>query len=200
MAKTTWADAAKGDDVVIDGKTYRVCKAKPKGKRVAVTLERAGREFKSEVRAKDRVKLVREPLHDREGRQNRWATEREAAKGPKRRKGLALGDAAQTEPPVPPSGDPWETPRDRIEKKLDKILGAHLVAEGDDAVGYYVPPVDVTTIASHMALMHPNTYDAAKDEATMLAGHAHEHRMVLDGKAKLGVNHWHTETRPEAAS
>lgn len=197
MAKSTWADASKGDDVVINEKTYRVRKAKLKGKTVAVTLERAGRTFKSEVRAKDRVKLVTAPpLHDANGRQTRWAKKGEE---PPRRTGIESGDPSVTKPPEKPSGDPWETPRDRIEKKLDAILGARLVAEGDDLVGYYVPPVDVTTIAAHMALCHPNTYDAEKDEATMLAGHEHAHKMALQGTAKLDVNHWHTKTRPGAA-
>ena len=196
MSKT-WADAKKGDDVVIDGKTYRVRKVKRDGKLVKVTVERAGRSFTSHVKAKAAVQLVTTssskgvPLHDATGTQQRWAKPKEAAEV------LGRGRPEVTEPPVAPGEDPWEEPRDRIERKLDAILGAKLIAESDGkGDGYYVPPVDVTTIAGHLVTFHPNTYDPAKDEVAMLAGHDHEHKMVLEGKAKLHVNHWHTKTRP----
>lgn len=188
---STWADAKKGDDVVINGKTFRVRKVKIKGKAVKVTIERSGREFTSEVKAKAKVQIVTTPLHDAKGGQNRWATKSELKAA-----GLAPGNPDLVKPPEKATGSPWETPADRVEKKLDQLLGARLVAEGNEKDGYYVPPVDASTIASHMALMHPNTYDPAKDEATMLAGHEHEHKMVLAGKARLGVVHWHTKNRP----
>lgn len=201
MSKTTWADVEPGDIVTMpNGKPYALVKIKPKGKRAKITLAdlKTGRNFPGEVKLTDKVKRskIAEPLHDKSGAQQRWAKPAEAE--PKHGKGLAPGDASVTKPPAKPGVDDWDTTRTRAEKKLEALLGARLVAEGDEAIGYYVPPVDITTIAAHMALCHPNTYDAAKDEATMLAGHAHEHKMVLEGTAKLGVNHWHTETRPKA--
>jgi hypothetical protein len=206
MAKVTWADVVEGDNVELKGKSWTVTKAKRKGKVVKVTVVDGRHTASSEVPAKGKVRrtakadpalnrlidrVKRGPTHvntTHDGRptktQQRWIDE---------------GDAAQTKPPKKPGTDVWESPRDRVERKLDEVLGAKLVGEATDvSKGYYVPPVDVTTIASHLVIFHPNTYDAAKDEATMLAGHAHEHQMALDGKLKLAINHWHTKTRPDA--
>ena len=195
MTKTTWADVSVGDRVELGGRDWTVTKAKRKGKTVKVTVASGMRTASSEVKAKATVKRGQpEPLHEPRGltRQRRWAEPEEAAA-----KGLAPGDPSLTKPPAKAKGDPWETQADRTERKLGEILGAHLVAESkDEAAGYYVPPVDVTTIASHLALFHPNDYDPEKDEATMLAGHEHAHRMAREGRKPLDVNHWHSKTRP----
>jgi hypothetical protein len=76
-----------------------------------------------------------------------------------------------------------------------------LVAETDDeAAGYYVPPVDVTTIAAHLAIFH-----AAADEPRRGSAHARRRRharaprrraRAAGNGAALAVNHWHTKTRP----
>jgi hypothetical protein len=197
MAKTTWADIAAGDRVELGGRDWRVAKIKRKGKTVKVTVESGKRVASSKVRATDPVKRAKpEPLHEPRGMkaQRRWAEPDEAKAA-----GLVPGDPTVTKRPAKPSADPWETPRDGVEKRLDAILGATLVAEGDETVGYYVPPVDVTTIASHLALFHPNDYDPEKDEAAMLAGHEHAHTMAREGRKPLDVNHWHSKTRPAAA-
>ena len=196
MAHLLWSDIVKGDHVELNGKVWLVAKIKVGGKRAKVTVERGSMRRSAEVKARDAVVKVKPeaaPLRTAGNAQARWATKAESAE----RQGLPPGDASVTKPPAKPSGDPWETPRDRVERKLDAILGAVLVAEGGPE-GYYVPPVDVTTIASHLALMHPNIYDPAKDEATMLAGHEHEHKAAREGRLKLDVNHWHTKSRPEA--
>ena len=211
MPKVLWSDIVDGDHVALNGREWLVERIRVKGKRAKVTVRSRAGTFKREVKASarveklyidpnlkaftDRVKAAtKTPLRNAENGQARWATEKES----KRRQGLEPGDASVTKRPERPSGDPWETPRDRVEAKLDKLLGAVLVAEGDEAVGYYVPPVDVTTIASHLALMHPSMYNAELSEERMLNGHAHEHDLVIRGKLNLDTNHWHTKTRPSA--
>lgn len=200
MPKIPWADVKVGDRLDLPNGDWTVSKIKTKGKRTKVTVTDGRRAHAAEVKSRDLVKRKKPaPLHVN-GEQQRWATDAEA----KKKRGIDFSKlAAELEqpvaPPEPPSGDAWGKPRDRVERMLDTVLDARLVAEGDPATGYYVPPVDVTTIAAHLALMHPNVYDPAKDEAAMLAGHEHEHKMVLEGRAKLDKNHWHTATRPVAA-
>jgi hypothetical protein len=197
MPKTTWAKIAKGDRVELAGRVWTVEKIKPKGKLVKVSVRSGAKTAASEVPAKGKVKLapLHEPVAGTSGKaQTRWATREEHAA-----QGIGPGDPTLTKPPAKPGPDVWETPQGRVERKLDELLSARLVGEATDTdAGYYVPPVDVTTVASHMALFHPNAYDAAKDEATMLAGHEHEHRMAREGKKRLDLNHWHTPTRPKA--
>ena len=199
MSKSTWADVQKHDVVELGGRRYRVVKAKLKGKRVNVMLEAKGRYFESDVKAKDRVDVVRAnggnkagPLLDERGQAQRWATKSEA-----REVGVGLkpGDAAQTKPPAKAKGDVWDRPADRIERKLDELLSARLVGiSTDEDAGYYVPPVDVATVASHLALFHGGL-GMGDDEAAMLKAHAAAHVEALKG-VPLAVNHWHTEKRP----
>jgi hypothetical protein len=201
---TTWADVAKGDGVKLGGAVWIVQKVKPKGKRVKVTVERNGQVIANEVRAKDDVTLV--GLHDAGGRQQRWAKQPETLEAEDRRErsatDLAAGDPSVTKPPRPAIGDPWETPADRIERKLDKILGARLVAETpDEAQGYYVPPVDVSTVAAHLVMFHARDHEQALTWRElgvddMLELHRDEHAAALEGPFTLAVNHWHTEARP----
>lgn len=194
MPKLLWSDINPGDRVELNGREWTVTKAKPKGKRIKVTVTSGTNTATSEVRARDSVVKVKAPLRTRVGNGNaqaRWATDEE------RRKVLGPGDASVTKRPAKPSGDPWELPRDRVERKLDEILGAKLIAEGDETVGYYVPPVDVTTIAAHLALMHSGIYKSTDDEATMMRLHSESHTLALDGVGELPANHWHTKTRPE---
>lgn len=208
MSKKTWADVSKGDAVELGGREWIVAKIKPKGKKAKVKVEHKGRSAKSVVKLADKVKLVarakdRDPLHDRDGAQRRWAKKSEQTFDRPRgvSAGLEPGNAKKTKPPAPATGSPWDTPADRIERKLDEILGARLVAETPDAkVGYYVPPVDITTIASHLAVFHGGIPDAvADDEAKMLAVHRAQHDAALKG-SPLAVNHWHTEKRPGLTS
>lgn len=184
----TWADIAKGDAVMLKGKRYVVTKYKREGKRVAVTVVGGAGKFKSEVKAKDAVTRAGAETKPRD----RWATKKEAEELLGK---MPAGDSNKTKPPVKPIGDPWETPRDRIERKLDKLMGAFLVAETlDEAEGWYVPPVDITTLASHVALFHgvdPSEYGI--DD--LLELHENQHAAALKGVA-LAVNHWHTKTRP----
>lgn len=201
MSKTTWADVKKGVVVELGGRDWVVVKIKAKGKTAKVVVEHKGRTAESAVKLADRVKIVAksrdlDPLRDSSGAQRRWAKPKEAKlEAPAK---LAAGDPAQTRPPAKATGSPWDTPADRIEKKLDEILGARLVGiEPTGAGGYYVPPVDVTTIAAHLALFHGGIPEACDDdEGRMLAVHRAQHDGVKQG-APLAVNHWHTEKRPE---
>lgn len=206
MSKKTWADIKKGDAVELGGREWIVAKIKPKGKKATVVVEHKGRKAESTVKLADKVKRTakageRDPLRDRDGAQRRWAKKSEQTARPNSTGGLAPGNPKKTKPPAPATGSPWETPSDRIERKLDEILGARLVGEtGDPRAGFYVPPVDIMTIAAHLALFHGGIPDAvADDEAKMLAVHRSQHEAALRGSA-LAVNHWHTEKRPGLTS
>lgn len=200
--KTTWADVKKGDTVELAGKQFRVVKVKAKGKKAKVTVDRGnGREYSSLVKLADRVPIAarkgdRGPLYDGNGTARRWATKREAREVLTEPRGLPAGDSSVTKPPKKAAGDPWETQADRIEKRLDDLLQARLVGEShDENAGYYVPPVDVSTVASHLALFHGGIPSACDDEAKMIAAHAAQHEEALRGMP-LAVNHWHTKKRP----
>lgn len=183
-----WKSVRRGDHVELKGKDYEVTRIKTKGKRAKVTVVGAAGEFSAEVKLSDKVR--RSELHDEVGAQRRWATEREA-----KSTRMPRGDAEVTKPPAKRYDLPWDTPRDKVERRLDTILGARLVGETDDeSSGYYVPPVDVSTVAAHVALFH----DADPSEHgidDLMQIHDDQHAAALNG-APLHVNHWHTEQRP----
>lgn len=200
MSKSTiWADLKKGASVELAGKTWTVLKIKSKGEDAKVTVERRGRQVKSVVRLKDAVTVVSATatLTDASGLQSRWATqvEHDAALNSS---SLAAGDATITRPQSKPSGDPWQAQRSETEAMITDLLQARLVGEAaDERVGYYVPPVGITTVAAHLALFHGGIPDAvASDDARMIAAHEAQHVAALTG-APLAVNHWHTDTRPK---
>lgn len=207
MSKTTWADVKKHDVVELGGREYRVVKIKPKGKKAAVMVETKGRYAESKVKLAERVVIVKKgdgtkrgPLHDENGQARRWATKKEAKLDEPR--GLPAGDSSVTAPPTKAKhGDPWETQADRIEKTLGDLLSAKLVGiSTDEDSGYYVPPVNATTIAAHLALFHGGIPAACEDdEKRMLAAHESQHAEALRG-APLAVNHWHTPTRPKTGA
>jgi hypothetical protein len=191
--KTTWGDVKKGDSVELRGHEYRVVKSKRKGKKVRVMVERRGGYVEATLAATERVKIVKPPklIDKTTGAQTRWATEAE------RKAALGKGDPKRTKPPAPAAGDPWETPAGRIERKLDEILSARLVGETkDESAGYYVPPVDVSTVASHLAIFHGGIPSAAENEIAMLEVHDAQHAEAAKRGLALAVNHWHTERRP----
>jgi len=201
--KTTWAKIEKGATVELNGRPYLVEKIKPGKKTAEVKLSYKGRASKGEVRLKDPVVLStasptskRGPLHDERGTMQRWATKAELKEAMGR--GLPAGDPTKTRPPEKPKGDPWETQSDRLEKKLDQILGARLVGVStDENAGYYVPPVDASTVAAHLALFHGGIPEACDDdESKMLGAHDAQHAAALKGEGILQTNHWHTEKRP----
>lgn len=195
---TKWKDVKKGDRVLVGGGEWTVTKIKAKGKTVKVTVASSRGTFSHEVKAKDAVELV--PLHDARRAQSRWATKREAAAGPERKKVepvLKAGDPSIVKPPTKASGDLWDTPADKVEKRVGKLLGAVLVAQSNnEAEGYYVPPVDVSTVAAHMMLFHGGSEYAEHDESRLMAMHEEQHRMIREGDARPKVNHWHTKVRP----
>lgn len=195
MSKSTWKDAAKGDLVKMSGREYRVVKIKPKGKKAKVMVERSGSYYPSTVKLADKVKIVSRKtggkVTDAGGTQRRWATEAELdeALGP-----MPKGSGKAKRPPAPEHGDPWERPIDRVEKKLDEILGARLVGV-QVSEGVIVPPVDVTTVASHLAIFHGGIPAACESEVDMLRVHEAQHAESTKG-LPLAVQHWHEETRP----
>ena len=201
--KATWADVEKGDRVELGGRTWDVVKAKTRGKKTRVVVEYKGRRAETTLKASERVMIAKKgegtkrgPLYDESGTAQRWATKREAREVLPEPKGLPPGDPAQTKPPKKADGDPWETQADRIEKRLDDLLQARLVGETrDENAGYYVPPVDASTVAAHLTLFHGGIPAACEGEGAMLAAHTAQHDEVKRG-IPLAVNHWHTAKRP----
>lgn len=198
-AKTTWAKVEKGQTVELNGRPYLVVKIKPGKKAAEVKLSHKGRDSKGEVRLKDPVVVTdaaprskRGPVVDAAGTMQRWATEKE------HRATLPAGDPTKTKPPEKPRGDLWETPVRGMERKLDALLGARLVGEAkDENAGYYVPPVDASTVAAHLAVFHGGIPEACDDdEAAMLRAHDAQHDAAKTGAGVLSTNHWHTEKRP----
>lgn len=207
MTKPTWADVKKGDAVELAGRVWIVAKIKPAGKKATVKLERDGRTSKGKVRLKDPVvrkvgfarrareeRERRDALHDRNGAQNRWATDRELREAMTRP--LPEGDFTKRKPPEKPTGGKWGKAKGDAEKVLASI-GARLVGEAkDENAGYYVPPVDVSTVAAHLALFHGGIPEACDDEPKMLRAHEAQHAAAKKGEGALAVNHWHEERRP----
>lgn len=196
--KKTWGDVKKGDVVELSGRRWTVVKLKPKGKKARVVVEHKGRRAETTLKLSDRVTIVeRDALHDAEGAQRRWATKREHDEKLHEPRGLPPGDPAQKAPPAKPAGVSWEKPKGDAEKAVASLLEARLVGETtDESAGYYVPPVDVSTVASHLAIFHGGIPDACgDDEARMLSAHKAQHDEALRG-SPLAVNHWHTAKRP----
>lgn len=193
-----WSKIAKGDHVVLKGSSFEVVKIKPKGDRVKVTVRGERGTFESTVAAD--AKVERAPLRDESGRMKRWATEREV----KHRDPIPAGDPSVTKPPGKLSADPWETRRDKTERLLERALGAVLIGEAtDEGAGYYVPPVDVSTIMGHWVTFHGGDPTDYEGEADTLVAHEAEHKGRLEHPgdyAPLKVNHWHTKTRPETTA
>lgn len=206
--KKTWADVTKGDVVELNGREWLVVKIKPKGKKAKLEIRFGKRESKGEVKLADRVKIIErrgaasvaEPaLHDAAGAQTRWAKKSELkAAELDDPKGLPAGDAKVKKPPVKPAGGSWEKPKGDAEKMIVDLLSARLVGEShDESAGYYVPPVDVSTVAAHLELFHSGIPDAAADdEGAMLSAHGAQHDAAARGEGVLAVNHWHTAKRP----
>jgi len=199
---STWKNVEKGNVVELSGREWTVVKIKRDGKKAKVTVEHRGRTASSVVKLADKVRIVstaapagkRGPLYDASGTAQRWATKKEAREVTET---IGAGDPAQTEPPALATGSPWTSQADRIEERLDRLLQARLVGETkDEAAGYYVPPVDVSTVAGHMVIYHGGIPTACDDEGKMLRAHEAQHAAAAKGEGILAVNHWHTERRP----
>lgn len=184
MSKTKWSKVKRGQSVELGGRTWLVEKIKPKGKRgMKVAVRSGARAAQSVVDADEKVRVVEAP----------------PVKGDAKRP----AKQAAHKPPKPAHGDPWETQQDRIEKKLDKILGARLMGEATDVdAGYYVPPCDETNVAAHLAIFHGGIPEELreKSEAVMLGEHARAHLAALEHGERFAVHHWHTEKRPTTAT
>lgn len=176
--KKKWGKVKPGDVVREGGRDWTVDKIKPKGRALRVKLSSGIHKAEVRVDPGDRVAIA-EPA----------AKPRRAARP---------SDRKPTTPPAPAVGDPWETQQDRIEKMLSKTLGAVLVGEATDAeAGYYVPPVDVTTVAAHLALFHGTTAATRElNEDGLMEYHARAHLSAENGGQALAENHWHTKVRP----
>lgn len=178
MSKTKWSKVRAGQSVELGGRTWLVEKIKPKGKRgMKVAVRSGARAAESVVDADEKVRVV------------------EAAPAAERRP----AKKATKKPPKPAHGDPWETQQDRIERKLNEVLGARLVGEATDPdAGYYVPMVDETNVAGHLAIFHGGIPEEMreKDESALVGYHAALHVAAVENGDRFSENHWHTEKRP----
>lgn len=178
--KKKWAKIRRGDIVEMGGRAWTVEAIKVGKKKADVKVRSGARTAESRVSIDDKVKLGTEP-HKSAARPTRTAEK------PKSR--------IPENPPKAPTGNPWETQQDRIERKMDEILSARLVGEQTDPdSGYYVPPADVTTIAAHMLIFHGGLPDMT--ETQMLTEHARQHD---ENGVNQALPHWHTERRPKKA-
>lgn len=203
---TTFGALVKGDRIVMAGAEFVVGKAKVKGKVVKLTVTGKRGTFASEVKAKAAVELApkkikpgKVALDGAKGERQRWATDKEAREAADwmrdRPTSLPAGDPGVTKRPAKATGGPWETRRDQAEEVLATI-GARLVGEAaDENAGYYVPPVDVETVAAHLLIFHGvdgTAYDSAADALTL---HDQHHADAKTGGVMQTV-HWHTKQRP----
>lgn len=180
---TRWADISAGDMVELKGSAWLVVKAKHKPKRSRVTVRASAGEYTRDVDPREKVTRLDQgdgPLRDDRGAQRRWATADEAV--------ADLGKGAR-----------WDTPAtDAPGAAVESILGARLVAESPGVTaGYFVPPITLTTVRSHLALFHglPG-HEQPVDDADALAVHRIDHD-TRDHEARAGaVDHWHTKRRP----
>lgn len=179
MTRVKWKKVGRGERVELNGREWIVDKVKPKGKRLRVVVRSGQHVIDAKVDPDAKVRLA----------------EDEPTAKPKRR------EVKPATPPKPATGDPWETQQDRVERKLDQILGARLVGEATDTdAGYYVPVVDLGTVAGHVAIFHgviPPEY--RHDAQGLLGWHAREHLAAEAGNRELPINHWHSEKRPTTA-
>lgn len=188
----TWGDAIAGDVVTIGGREWHVDKVKAKGKRAVVTMseDKLGTR-KGEVKLSDTVAIKKraKAVSSNDGTQQRWAT-------PAELDDVLSVPSPHAEPPAKKKGGLWDRPSDRAEKMLGDLLSAHLVGESvDGGKSYYVPPVDVSTIATHLSLFHGVDVTAG-DEGAMLETHAKAHAAAEKGDLYLLVDHRHTAKRP----
>lgn len=181
--KKPWSKVKKGDVLDLGGRQWTVEKIKPGKKKAEVRIRHKSNVVRDTVKLAEKVRISDAPP----------PRERRAPAAPAK---PAKQKKQKVTPPIAAHGDPWETQQDRIEKQLAKILGARMVGEATDPdVGYFVPPVDITTVAGHLAIFH-GTIDPTADVADMLAQHALEHEEHLAGDRRFVQNHWHTEQRP----
>ena len=212
-----WRDVEAGSVVRLKGGDWRVDRVKVKGKRARVRVSGRAGTFERDLKAKDRVELVMRarrkgesvfaplaeryadpgpgPLRDERGAQRRWATDEEAKRDAPPSLGLPGGRHGAKPQPETGKGPRWDAPAtDPAGRAVEGILGARLVAETpDEPAGYFVPPVDVTTVRAHLLTFHGMPgHEQPLDEARALEVHR---RMHDDGEV-APVNHWHSKRRP----
>lgn len=200
-----WRKVEVGMSVELKGKAYTITTAKTQGKVVTVTVAGKGGTFTREMRGKDTVNVARKAelvkakpptggkLYDDDGRMRRWATASES-----RGVGLEPGDPAITKRPKKAKGGDWVTPTDDAEAVVVAILSGTLHgATGDPARGWYVPPVDPSTIAAHLSIFHELAVDAGTFDELEAIHLRHHEAATTEPFTALAVNHWHTKERPK---
>lgn len=188
-----WRDIEEGSTVKLKGTAWTVERLSVKKKTVVVTVSKGSKksEHTAELKAKDVVELLAAPLLDK--------GTRDAA----RKLGERLANGTAGKPPkkatkAPPEPRGWkEAPLgDKAEANLRGILGAKLVgvqlAPDEEWV---VPPVDVSTIASHLFLFHGiELVDVRRVGGAEKAKEIHDHEHA--NPSMLKVPHRHSNERP----
>lgn len=168
--KRKWSKVERGDVVELGGREWTIVAVKlKKGGRVKVAVRSGTRTAESVVDADAKVRIVQPPSE------------------------LKPAAAARA------VGDPWERPIDRVERKLDEILGARLIGQSDDGEkSWYVPLVDEQTVSSHLVIFHGGIPDEARgDVERMVALHAGVHVDAGTDTLTGVVPHIHTDRRPK---
>jgi hypothetical protein len=178
MSKATWADVKKGDVVEIGGRHWHVSKIKAKGKRARVTMDAAKiGERTGDVALADRVKIAPSGV--------------DFAKLLKKQRAEQAAAGRWTAP----SDDAPSVPPEIAQRNVEKILGARLMGETKDGQRWYVPPVDVSTIAMHLRIFHGVEKIDTEHDA-LLETHAKAHEAAERGELFLHVDHTHSAVKP----
>jgi hypothetical protein len=198
-----WKKVEAGKFVVLGGDEWEVVEHQVKKSGVVVKLKGKPGVFTRKVDADKKVDVVKEFSLGEFARA-------ELAKTRARRESTAHKAAPEFNPDpwrVDPAdtlhakltggehapGDPWKKPQDQAEANVTAILGAKMLGVQTEAGGVYaVPPVDPSTLKSHLFLMH-NIQAGGRSHKALKDEHDAEHTRDI---ADLFVPHHHTKTRP----
>lgn len=188
--KRKWSKVEAGDVVLHDGERMTVKKVGG-GKviltGVATPFLRIPAEGKAKVVTEVESAAERESREREEARLNRRI--KSAAKENSRIREAT--DAKREREKVE-----WAKPEDKAEKRIADLLDGKLVAVQVAVDGpYEVPPLDPTTIHSHLLIMH-SIEAGALSFADLVTLHEHEHaKAAAEPFHRLTVPHTHPERR-----
>lgn len=182
----------KGDVVLIDGVAHEVKKVAVDGKKTTLSLVGPGRDFVRKV-----VKSKAEMTLDVESPAERAAREKlEARLNSRLRDGSAKRELVEKRAKSKvKDGGGWHEPADKAETRIADIMGGKLVGiETPD--GTLVPPLDPSSIKSHLWIFHGLESTTLTYEQ-LVAAHEEEHaRADREPFFTLTIPHAHSNRRP----